>query len=101
MVPAFDLFGCDVFLVTGFMPAFDARFHCRSCLFADPMEPPAFLSADHDFRVAAMNSDPSSEIGPCAKISWPPLCEGSGNCFRLALFHLELSKQEARTIAST
>ena len=36
---------------------------------ADPMEPPAFLSADHDFRVAAMNSDPYSEIGPCAKNS--------------------------------
>ena len=69
MVPAFDLFGCDVLLVTGFMPAFDARFHCRPGLFADPMEPPALLSADHDFKVAPMNSDLYSEIGPCAKIS--------------------------------
>ena len=37
--------------------------------FADPMEPPALLSADHNFRVAPMNSGLYSEIGPCAKIS--------------------------------
>ena len=56
---------------------------------ADPMEPPALLSADHDFRVAPMNSDLYSEIGPCAKICQPPLCEGSGICLRHAMKFLK------------
>ena len=34
----------------------DARFHCRSCVFADPMKSPAFLSAARVFR-----SDSTSE----------------------------------------
>ena len=33
MVPAFDYISRDVFLVPGFMPVLDARFHCRSRLF--------------------------------------------------------------------